>query len=223
MKPLIKLCGFREIESVHGLSAMEVDMAGFIMAPSKRQVQASQIGRLVSALPKGVKSVGVFINPTIDELEAVFTKTSFDVIQLHGNESAAFCMQIKDAFRVELIKAVHITTTPEEETEFKYNLDTYSGAIDYLLLDTFDRNFAGGTGQAFRWELIPAYRNWCTFNSIKLLVAGGVHAENVDDLMRNWAPHGVDVSSGIETDGHKDIKKMKLFVGKVREHGNCTK
>jgi len=215
-KKLVKLCGFRDWESVAQLDPTKVDMVGFVFAPSKRQVQPEDFSALCRAVPKGIKKVGVFVNPTKKELDAVFQSGILDMIQLHGNESVAFCKQVKQTFGAEIIKAIPVGSDIEKK------IDQYAEVIDYLLLDTYDSKVAGGTGKTFQWEQIPEFYTWCEEYKVKLLVAGGIHADNISSLIESWPLHGVDVSSGIETNGLKDRGKIELFLERVENNGSRT-
>ncbi|MFX7329124.1 hypothetical protein ABTI69_20270, partial [Acinetobacter baumannii] len=89
------------------LNALSVDFVGFILAPSKRKVDSEILPELFQAVPAGMKKVGVFVNPSMSELTQVMKIAAFDVIQLHGQETADFCRQVKQEFPVEIIKAMH--------------------------------------------------------------------------------------------------------------------
>ncbi len=95
-------------------------------------------------------------------------------------------------------------------------LDPFRHSIDAVLLDTHDPLTGGGSGKAFAWNRIPSYLNWSRKNGLQLFVAGGLHDGNVDVLVRDYLPDGVDVSSGVETEGKKDIEKIRRFVERVK-------
>lgn len=219
MSTLLKCCGFRESSSLMGLQGLAIDFVGFILAPSKRQVSLEQLQELLPHVPHGIKKVGVFIQPDVQELKRVFDEAPLDVIQLHGEEEPAFCQYVKETWEVEVIKAFHVgrggeLTLPSEE---------YGSVIDYLLLDTFDPQAAGGTGKAFNWDIIPAYQEWCSKHQVKLLVAGGITVENVERLLSQCQIDGIDVASGVETDGKKDLNKVKDLAERVKRNASCTK
>jgi phosphoribosylanthranilate isomerase len=219
MKRIIKLCGFQDVTAVHALHGLDVDMAGFIMAPSKRQLSLDRMQELAAHVPSRTKKVGVFVNPSFAALQEVFCQVRFEVLQLHGQESPEFCRQVRDVFEVEIIKAFHVSADRGDSSIHA----EFAGVIDYVLLDTYDAGAAGGTGKSFQWSLIPRYQQWCASNRLPLLVAGGITPDNVGDLVHRWEPDGIDVSSGIETNGFKDIDKISLFVRKVREHDHSAK
>ncbi|WP_134698976.1 phosphoribosylanthranilate isomerase [Ammoniphilus sp. YIM 78166] len=215
--PLVKCCGFKDAEGLSQLNALGVDFVGFILAPSKRNVNPADLPGLFQAVPAGMKKVGVFVNPSLSELADVMKIAAFDLIQLHGQESPDFCRQLKQEFSVDIIKAVHIG-----DGQGQVPPDEYGKWIDYLLLDTLDPQAAGGTGKTFRWDVIPMFEQWCKVHGVKLLVAGGITPENALQLISEWPLAGIDVASGIETDGRKDRLKIEKLVERVKGNGRST-
>lgn len=218
MSHLLKCCGFREASSLRGLQGVPIDFVGFILAPSKRQVSIAQIQDLLPHVPHGIKKVGVFIEPDKQELERVLGAAPLDVIQLHGNEDPAFCRYVKDRWGVEVIKAFHVG----KEGRLRLPSKEYGTVIDYLLLDTFDPQAAGGTGKSFNWDIIPAYQSWCAEHHVKLLIAGGITVDNVERLLAQCQIDGIDTASGVETDGKKDLNKIKDLAERVKRNASCT-
>lgn len=96
-------------------------------------------------------------------------------------------------------------------------IDAYVGTIDALLLDTYDPLYGGGSGKTFAWDRIPAYQAWTHQHGIPLFVAGGLTADNAEKLVHEYHPEGLDVSSGVETNGVKDIAKITAFVERVKQ------
>ncbi|SFK91577.1 phosphoribosylanthranilate isomerase [Paenibacillus sp. 1_12] len=101
-------------------------------------------------------------------------------------------------------------------------LTPYKYVVDAILLDTFDPEYGGGSGKTFAWEAITAYQAWCSAVNLRLFVAGGLLPDNVGELLDTYAPDGVDVSSGVETDGMKDINKITRFVERVKHRDTST-
>jgi phosphoribosylanthranilate isomerase len=221
----VKICGLQDVEVLKSMINLPVDFIGVVFANSRRQITPEQAAELRTVLfewstEERPKLAGVFVNPTLQELEYVMQTAPLDVIQLHGQESAAFCKQVKERWDAHVFKAVSF---PKNESGQDANhtalhsLNAYAGCIDAILLDTFDPLYGGGSGKTFAWERIPAYANWADQHGIALLVAGGLQAENVQQLIRTYRPYGVDVSSGVETEGLKDITKIKAFVERVKQ------
>lgn len=218
-KPLVKICGLQSVEVLKSMLQFPVDYIGFVFAKSKRQVTPAQAAELVQVLdlwqqPQSPLSVGVFVNPGIEELRTVLAAVPLDAVQLHGQESAAFCREIKEKFSVQVIKAVSVSDEAEEQP--LQQLQSYSETVDALLLDTYDPLYGGGSGRTFAWDKALPYQTWARKQNIPLLVAGGLTPDNVTQLITAYEPDGVDVSSGVESGGVKDIVKIQAFVERVK-------
>jgi phosphoribosylanthranilate isomerase len=152
------------------------------------------------------RSVGVFVNPSIEQLAEVLSVVPLDVIQLHGEETPEFCREVQNRFAVEVWKAM-----PVGDDDSADRLSAYKNAVTTILLDTA----GGGTGRSFRWDLIPTYQGTAQSNGLRLFIAGGLSPDNADQLIKEYRPAGVDISSGVETDGVKDIRKIAAFAERV--------
>jgi phosphoribosylanthranilate isomerase len=206
----IKLCGFRCVEDVQKVKTFPIDAIGFILVPGrKRTVREEEYPELLAAVPSSVKKVGVFLNPTQSEMEKWFKIAPLDIVQLHGTESPEFCKWVRDTFHVQIIKTFHI-----HSHEWVDPITAYQSSIDVALLD----HAHGGTGQTYDWSVIPPYQKRCQDLHIPLWVAGGLTSENVFSLLQQVHPNGIDVSSGIESDGVKDFNKIKTFIERVTEY-----
>ncbi|MNI80653.1 N-(5'-phosphoribosyl)anthranilate isomerase [compost metagenome] len=142
-----------------------------------------------------------------------------DVIQLHGQETPAFCLEVKRAFpQVKVWKAISVASGgAADNPQGPQLVEHYAGAVDALLLDTYDPQGSGGSGRTFDWGQIPLYKQAAAGYGLPLFVAGGLHPDNVGELLADYQPDGVDVSSGVESDGTKDIIKMTSFVERVKQ------
>lgn len=219
----VKICGLQTEEMAKQVAGLPVDYIGFVFARSKRQVtpgQAAAMLRAIRTAEHRPQAVGVFVNPGLDELEAVLREAALDVVQLHGQESPEFCRSVKKWFPgVKVFKVMVISAAMSSENataSVRGSLEPYRGLVDGMLLDTFDPMYGGGSGKTFAWETIPPYQQWCREAGIPLLVAGGLQPDNVRGLIDRYAPDGVDVSSGVEVDGVKDIGKITTFVERVK-------
>jgi phosphoribosylanthranilate isomerase len=223
-RPQVKICGLKEESTIYGMKGLPVDLIGFVFAPSKRQVTIEQAARLASAA-HSVKMgggatprlVGVFVNPSIEVIGRVLSYVPLDIIQLHGQEKPDFCQAVKSRFCSEIWKALP-AEDPAHESEAggevkggPARLDAYAGIVSSVLIDTA----GGGTGRTFRWELIPSYQERARRLGLRLFVAGGLTPDNVGDLLSRYRPDGLDISSGVETDGAKDIHKIAAFAERV--------
>ncbi|AFH62089.1 phosphoribosylanthranilate isomerase [Paenibacillus caseinilyticus] len=223
---LVKICGLQTLSHVEAVAKLPVDYIGFVFARSKRQVAPRTAGELIRAMRDASagtssrpKAAGVFVNPSMDELEAVLGEAPLDVVQLHGQESPAFCSEVKERWpAVQVFKVFSLSggASGEAGDGGAFRLEPYRGVVDGMLIDTFDPVYGGGSGKTFAWDAIPPYLEWCRGAGIPLLVAGGLQPGNVGELLRTYAPDGVDVSSGVETEGVKDLDKITSFVERVR-------
>ena len=215
MTVTIKMCGFRSETDIAHLHDLPVQFAGFILAPSKREVTINTLCKLMLRLPKSVTPVAVMVNPTDEEVEAVIEKAGVTTIQLHGDEAVAWCRSVREKYGsdIHLIKAL-----PAKGEETLTKIADYSRVVDTFLIDTYQRDLRGGTGKTFQWENIPVYQKACQDAGRPFWVAGGLTPENVQALLTCYRPDGVDVSSGIERNGVKAAELMKQFVQRVRTH-----
>ncbi|MDR0270320.1 phosphoribosylanthranilate isomerase [Paenibacillus sp.] len=216
----VKICGLQDVEVLKSINKLPIDYIGFVFAKSRRQVSprtAASMIRILQHWERGSfpRSVGVFVNPDMDQLEDVMSHARLDVIQLHGQESPEFFRDVKERFDVEVFKVISVGAQYRTYGA-SAALEEYAGVIDALLLDTFEPHYGGGSGITFAWDKIPSYQRWTRKQGIPLFVAGGLDASNVEGLIRDYAPDGVDISSGVETNGTKDLNKIAAFVERVK-------
>ncbi|MGF7050052.1 phosphoribosylanthranilate isomerase [Paenibacillus sp. DS2015] len=220
---LVKICGLQGVEVLKYMNNLPVDYIGFVFATSRRQVSIETAALLVAQLSQWQnettpESVGVFVNPTMEQLSEVMDRVSLDVIQLHGQEKPEFCREVKQTFGAKIFKVIQIQGTDDTSTEsdIETALQEYEGVIDAVLLDTFDPVHGGGSGKTFAWEQIRRYQVWSHSKGLPLWIAGGLDPNNVEELLERYHPDGVDVSSGVESNGIKDIDKIRAFVERVK-------
>lgn len=219
-KPTIKICGLRTVPMVVSLGTLAVDDIGFVFASGKRTVTSEFAGTMIKALRltgSFARAVGVFVNPMLDMLADTLKAAPLDVIQLHGQESPEFCKEVKQHFNDISICKVFAVKNEGDQMAIASQLNPYRGLCDSILIDTYDPHIGGGTGETFAWNRIPAYQAWAAEAGIPLIVAGGLKPDNVGELIKTYQPNGVDVSSGVETDGMKDILLIKAFIERVRQ------
>jgi len=207
-----KICGIRE--EVHALAAVEAgaDFIGFVFAPTRRQVSPAKAREIVDTVKKSssaIKPVGVFVDTPASEVNRIADFCGLDWVQLSGNESWEYCRQIARP----IIKAIRIGQQLREEinAELTVGLKTLSPQRFITLLDSQVEGKYGGTGITFNWRLAQQVAK-----EFPVIIAGGLNPENVAQAIEMATPWGVDVSSGVETDGTKDIAKIKAFIEAVR-------
>ena len=216
--PKVKMCGISKVETIPAVVEAKPDYMGLVFAPSKRQVTVDQAKTLVEELHKQytkrynngaeqsnndeIKTVGVFVNETLDNLVSIATETNLDAVQLHGDEDEAFIQSLKGRTNVEIWKAVQIRSAADAEAWI-------DSSADMLLFDAYHKDERGGTGEVFDWSSLDEFER-------PFMLAGGIDSTNVARAIRTVRPYGIDISSGIETDGVKDDEKIKAFTNIVR-------
>ena len=216
--PKVKMCGISKVETIPAVVEAKPDYMGLVFAPSKRQVTVDQAKTLVEELHKQytkrynngaeqsnndeIKTVGVFVNETLDNLVSIATETNLDAVQLHGDEDEAFIQSLKGRTNVEIWKAVQIRSAADAEAWI-------DSSADMLLFDAYHKDERGGTGEVFDWSCLDVFER-------PFMLAGGIDSTNVARAIRTVRPYGIDISSGIETDGVKDDEKIKAFTNIVR-------
>ena len=225
--PKVKMCGISKVETIPAIVDAKPDYMGLVFAPSKRQVTVEQAKILVEELYKQnvvgnnseaeqtepvtsldtassetIKTVGVFVNETVENLLKIAEEVKLDVIQLHGDEDESFIQILKEQSNVEVWKAVQVRRAADAEKWI-------DSSADMLLFDAYHKDERGGTGEVFDWSSLDEFER-------PFMLAGGIDSTNVARAIRTVRPYGLDISSGIETEGVKDDEKMKAFTNIVR-------
>ena len=212
--PKVKMCGISKVETIPAVVEAKPDYMGLVFAPSKRQVTVEQAEILVEELHKQcinhydtkvVKTVGVFVNETLDNLVRIADTANLDAVQLHGDEDEAFIQSLKERTNVEVWKAIQIRTAADTEKWI-------DSSAEMLLFDAYHKDERGGTGEVFDWSSLDAFER-------PFMLAGGIDSTNVARAIRTVRPYGIDISSGIETNGMKDDKKITAFTKIVKSIG----
>ncbi len=216
--PKVKMCGISKVETIPAIVEAKPEYMGLVFAPSKRQVTVEQAKTLVEELHKQdaardngsaeqsnddeIKTVGVFVNETLENLVAIASEVNLDAVQLHGDEDEAFIQALKEKTDVEVWKAVQIRSAADAEAWI-------DSSADMLLFDAYHKDERGGTGEVFDWSCLDEFER-------PFMLAGGIDSTNVARAIRTVRPYGIDISSGIEIDGVKDDEKIKTFTNIVR-------
>ena len=212
--PKVKMCGISKVETIPAVVEAKPDYMGLVFAPSKRQVTVEQAKILIEELHKQcinhydtkvVKTVGVFVNETLDNLVRIADTANLDAVQLHGDEDEAFIQSLKERTNVEIWKAVQIRSAADVEKWI-------DSSADILLFDAYHKDERGGTGEVFDWSSLDAFER-------PFMLAGGIDSTNVARAIRTVRSYGIDISSGIETNGVKDDEKITAFTKIVKSIG----
>jgi phosphoribosylanthranilate isomerase len=206
----IKICGITDVSYAQAAIEAGADLIGVVLAHSPRQVTHDKAQEIAAAVKKHVPVVGVFVNMPAATVNSVATSCGLDWVQLSGDETFEYCQEIERP----LIKAIHVSPEWKEEellTRLEEGKRQLGSKNLIFLLDTLVENKYGGTGQAFSWEIARG-----AAAKSPVIIAGGLDAENVGQVVSSLRPWGVDVSSGVESGGVKDIGKIKAFIQAVR-------
>lgn len=219
--PKVKMCGISKVETIPAIVDAKPDYMGLVFAPSKRQVTVDQAKILIEELHRGyakkygsdtehdkndtIKTVGVFVNETVDNLVTIANEANLDAVQLHGDEDETFIQSLKERTNVEAWKAVQIRSAADVEKWI-------DSSADMLLFDAYHKDERGGTGEVFDWSSLDTFER-------PFMLAGGIDSTNVARAIRTVRPYGIDISSGIETNGVKDDEKITAFTKIVKSIG----
>jgi phosphoribosylanthranilate isomerase len=198
----VKICGMTQLKDALFAVEQGADAVGFIFyKKSPRAVTMKTVREIIAKLPPLVDTVGVFVNESDSRVNKIADYCGLDLVQLHGEESPAFCRKIHrrviKAFRVKDLQTIK-------------QLEKYP--VSGLLLDTFSDHLQGGTGKTFDWNLaLPAKKIG------PVILAGGLTPRNIRQAISQVRPYGVDVCSGVEkSPGIKDLEKVRAFLKNIR-------
>ncbi|MEH7484395.1 phosphoribosylanthranilate isomerase [Neobacillus drentensis] len=197
----VKICGITDVETGVAAAQYGADAIGFVFADSKRRISIEKAREIIAKIPKEVFKIGVFVNETKDDIERIASTVGLTHIQLHGDETASF----SESLSLPVIKSISFqgNESLEELADFP---------SDFILLDSPKGKYRGGNGTVFNWNEVNPH----LINSQKVILAGGLHADNVEEAIKIIRPYMVDVSSGVETDGKKDLRKIQTFIEKAK-------
>jgi len=202
----VKICGITRLEDAELAASLGAWALGFILWPgSSRHAEEAVAAGIARQVRRRVELVGVFVNPTLDEIARAVDAIGLSHVQLHGDEGPVFATEVARRTGAKVIKAARVASGADLQSLERFR-------TDFHLLDTKVEGMRGGSGQAWDWSLAAQRRS-----KIPLILSGGLTAENVADAVRRLRPWGVDVSSGVERDsGRKDPVKVKDFIEAAR-------
>lgn len=198
----IKLCGLSRIEDIRAANALQPGYIGFVFAPKSRRFVSPQTAKILKqSLSPHILAVGVFVDAPLQTVAALLCEGVIDLAQLHGTEDETYIAQLRALTDKPLIQAFCVKTAREVQLAEK-------SSADFILLDA-----GAGSGTVFNWD-------WLRTIQRPYFLAGGLDASNVREAIRTLHPFAVDVSSGIEYNHKKDLRKMAAFVDAVRKEDN---
>lgn len=240
----VKICGITCKTEIEFINKYLPDYIGFVFAKSKREVTPQKAADLAAGLSPDIRKVGVFVDMEPEQAAGIASAVGLDALQLHGSEDAAYIKALRRLLRpgTEIWKAVkmgapapgitvdgadsrlHVDSAVIQGPENNGTKQSYDSLIAYgadrLILDTYAANSSGGTGRTFDWSLAQQLKERIR---LPIILAGGLHPENVLQAIEQVSPFAVDTSSGVEGDGLggagvKDEVKVREFIEAVR----CT-
>ena len=219
----IKICANTNLDDAQLAAELGADAVGFVFAPSPRQVTAAEVARITPHLPEGLECVGVFPALEAQQIAGIAQECGLTTVQLHGGVNLELVRQLDEIFngQVKLIQTVHWQVDAEAASaavvaQQLRQIDA-DGLVGRVLIDTKVGSNLGGTGVSFDWDAARATLAEAG-TGLKLIVAGGLRAENVADAIRRLNPWGVDVASGVEqSPGRKSPEKLAAFIRAARD------
>ena len=195
----IKMCGMRRMEDIEAANRLGPEYIGFVFAPaSRRYVSPTEAAALRRVLRPRIQTVGVFVNEDPETVVRMLEEGIIDSAQLHGHEDETYLARVRQLTNKPLIKAFRIQSAEDA-------VQAQASSAEAILLDA-----GAGDGKTFDWD-------WLAAVTRPYFLAGGLTPGNVSRAVAKLNPYAVDVSSGVETDGIKDVTKMRAFVCAVRE------
>lgn len=200
----IKMCGLRRPDDIIYANECLPDYIGFVFAESRRKVSGREAKKLGEQLDPSIKKVGVFVNEPLRSLISISEEAGLDIIQLHGDEGEEYIKEVKHETGKELWKAVRVRMVKDIQEAQRL-------PADKLLLDCFSEESYGGTGKVMDFAVLDQADIRKPY-----FIAGGLTVENLPEILKKAEPYGIDISSGIETEGVKDREKMLKVIQCVR-------
>lgn len=215
----IKICGITSIEDAESAIAAGADAIGFVFARSPRRVAPEDVRKITATLPKSVEKIGVFVDASLEEMTTVCRLAGLNGVQLHGSR----CLNLQSLCVGDLsgpMRVLQVVRYHVDRDRFAMELqrlhEWVDGQQDAVLVDTWSASKQGGTGVAFDWGAArDSFRREAPH--LRLVAAGGLNPENVQEAIRILRPWGIDVSSGVESSpGRKDSRLVTAFIRAAR-------
>ncbi|PQA95317.1 phosphoribosylanthranilate isomerase [Chryseobacterium shigense] len=213
LPPQLKVCGLTKPDQIQELISMKTDFLGFIFYEKSPRYVLNQM-KIVDILKiSHPGKTGVFVNEKIETVTHIAKKAGLHLIQLHGDESEDFIIELRQKLEpsIKIIKVIRIGNNNEEtKIKIKETINSLISVVDYFLFDTDGKAF-GGTGKQFDWTLLNEFKI-----PLPYFLSGGISEENIENInLLNQKPFAIDINSKFEIEpGNKDLKKIKKFISK---------
>lgn len=209
----VKICGLTNLDDAAEavrLGAWAIGLIHYDRSP--RYVEPTEAAEIGAAFKRKCEIVGVFVNPTLEEVAKAVENAGLTMVQLNGAEGVSFCSEVARRTGVKVIKAIHVASAADIHAAEAYR-------TDFHLFDKRGKGLWGGTGQSFDWELLRGHRS-----EVPEILAGGLRPDNVAAAIAVTQPHAVDVASGVEAEpGRKDHAAMAAFFEATQPAGIPTR
>ncbi|MCA6071736.1 MAG: phosphoribosylanthranilate isomerase [Endomicrobium sp.] len=199
----IKICGLKRLEDINFVNVAKPDYVGFVFAGMKRKIDFNTAAKFKSLLDSNMQVVGVFVNEPLDNIVGLCEDKIIDLVQPHGDEDEFYISKLKEKVKQPIIKVVRV----------KEKICYINTKADFTLFDTRSNFEYGGGGKVFDWNLIKGYKK-------PFFIAGGLNKDNIEKALTELKPYCVDLSSGVETNGVKDLKKIKEVIEIIRKQSD---
>lgn len=197
---IVKMCGIRREEDVEYANEVCPDYIGFIFADSPRRVSWEDAASFRKDLKKEIRCVGVFVNETPEKIAEIAARVPLDAVQLHGDETEEDIRHLRSLCDKEIWKAARVRSKDDIQK-------VQTLPADRILLDSFSKEAYGGTGRTINLDILSESEITKPY-----FLAGGLNTGNLKGILEAIHPEGIDISSGIETNGCKDLDKMKIIM-----------
>lgn len=197
---IVKMCGIRREEDVEYANEVCPDYIGFIFADSPRRVSWEDAASFRKDLKKEIRCVGVFVNETPEKIAEIAARVPLDAVQLHGDETEEDIRHLRSLCDKEIWKAARVRSKDDIQK-------VQTLPADRILLDSFSKEAYGGTGRTINLDILSESEITKPY-----FLAGGLNTGNLKGILEAIHPEGIDISSGIETNGCKDLDKMKTIM-----------
>ena len=228
----VKICGTTSLEDAQLALAAGANAVGFVFAPSKRRVSVEQVAAITAEMAEDTEKVGVFCSPDIDQIARAVREARLTAVQLHMPQDAELLEALKsrlpDHVKLWQVVSFEVASQDLSFSEQKFLQEVLEAMMDpriaAILLDTAKGGVSGGTGTSFPWQRVASLVDQAKTIARQrlgdtgraptpIIVAGGLHAENVADAIKDLSPWGLDCVSGVEAEpGRKDRHRLEAFV-----------